>query len=190
MVTTDDLPEEVRAELLARYSEPHRDYHGVRHLEFGLARLDELGAGAIERIAYWCHDAVHSNTTPDDELASAEVARRLLANHLTLQEIDEVARLVLLTITHQPAEGDTSGAMISDADLAGLALDWGAYQRNVDGIRFELPNVTDDQWRVGRAAVLERLLGGEHLFHTPHGREHWEASARANLERELSALQK
>ena len=189
-MVTDDLPLEIRDDLLARYGEPHRDYHGVRHLEFGLARLEELGAGPMERIAYWFHDAVHSNTTPDDELASAAVARELLDGHLTFREIDEVARLVLLTITHQPEPGDASGAMISDADLAGLALDWEGYQRNIDGIRFELPHVTDEQWCVGRAKVLESLLDGEHLFHTEHGRTHWEAAARANMQRELDELRR
>lgn len=187
-MVTDDLPEDVSHALIARYSEPHRDYHGVRHLEFGLERLAELGAGPIERIAYWFHDAVHSNSTPDDERASAEVAREMLRDHLTIRELNEVVRLVLLTITHQPEPGDESGAMVSDADLAGLALDWASYSRNVEGIRFELPDVTDEQWRIGRAQVLRSLLDGEHLFHTEHGRTHWEAAARANMQRELDEL--
>ncbi|NLE98797.1 MAG: metal-dependent phosphohydrolase [Propionibacterium sp.] len=183
-----DLPDDILDDLRTRWNEPHRDYHGIAHLETGLSYLAELGGSEIERVAFWFHDAVHSNTTPDDELASAELARRLLDGVITPAEIDEVARLVLVTITHNPDPRDAAGARISDADLAGLALPWERYQRNVEGIRFELPHVTDAQWRVGRSAVLERLLGGERLFHTDYGAQHWEERARANLQRELDEL--
>ncbi len=182
------LPDDVRDDLLGRWREPHRHYHGERHLVDGLAVLDQLGATDLERIAFWCHDAVHTNTTPDDERASAEVARRLLSEHLTLPEMREVERLILLTIAHRPARGDDVGARIVDADLAALALPWPDYERNTLAIRAELPHVSDEQWRLGRAAVLRRLLGVDHLFHTRHGRAQWEAPARANLERELQDL--
>lgn len=182
------LPDDVRSALLERWREPHRDYHGVTHLESGLRHLDELGGTDVERIAFWFHDAVHTNTTPDDELASVAVARELLDGVLTPAQVDEVARLVLITIDHRPEPGDDAGARISDADLAGLALHWEGYRRNVAGIRFELPHVDDAMWRVGRSAVLERLLAGQWLFHTDHGRRHWEPAARANLQRELDEL--
>ena len=103
------LPDAVRDELLARWREPHRRYHGESHLRFGLAVLDELGAGDLERIAFWCHDAVHTNTTPDDERASATLTRQLLAGHLAEADLREVERLVLLTATHPPRPGDARG---------------------------------------------------------------------------------
>ena len=45
----------------------------------------------------------------------------------------------------------------------------------------------DDVFDAGRAAVLGALAGKPHLFHTAYAREHWEAPARANLERELAS---
>lgn len=185
---TSDLPDEIRDDLLARWREPHRDYHGIRHLETGLGYVEQLGGDAIDRIAFWFHDAVHSNTTPDDERASAELARRMLRDVLTGPEVDEVARLVLVTVSHQPEPGDERGARISDADLAGLALPWEGYLRNVQGIRFELPHVDDEAWRVGRSAFLEGFLANEWLFHTDYGRAHWEAAARANMRQEIEQL--
>ncbi|WP_197511770.1 hypothetical protein [Tessaracoccus coleopterorum] len=38
--------------------------------------------GPLERIAFWFHDAVHTSTSPADELASAELARELLGGTL------------------------------------------------------------------------------------------------------------
>lgn len=182
------LPDDVRADLLVRWREPHRHYHGESHLIHGLEVLDELCATDLDRIAFWCHDAVHTNTTPDDELASAQVARRLLAGHLTAREMEEVQRLILLTITHCPEPGDEAGARVVDADLAALALPWPDYERNTLDIRAELPHITDDQWCVGRRAFLEGFLAQEYLFHTALGRMQWEPKARANLRRELLLL--
>lgn len=187
-MTSDLLPDDVATALLARWREPHRRYHGESHLRHGLDALGVLGATALERVAFWCHDAVHTNTTPDDELASAAVARELLAPHLAPEELAEVERLVLVTVHHQPEPGDDAGARISDADLAGLASDWDGYLRNVEGIRAELPALTDAAWREGRGAFLDGFLANERLFHTELGRMQWEPAARANLRRELQLL--
>ena len=178
------LPDDVEAELLRRWNEPHRRYHGVSHLRAGLAVLDDLGAGSLERMAWWCHDAVHSNNTPSDELASAELARRLLAPHLTPGEVDEVCRLVLVTVSHQPAEGDARGARVADADLHGLGLQWEAYQANVKGIRAEV-QLPAELWRERRAAFVNKMLARDFICSTPLGRERWEEAAKQNLKREV-----
>lgn len=185
---TDLLPDAVVDELLRRWSEPHRHYHSETHLRAGLAALDRLGAGPLERIAFWFHDAVHSNTTPSDEEASADLARRLLVGHRSPSEIDEVRRLVLLTASHRPAADDLPGARVCDADLSPLAAPWEQYVASVAGIRAELPRLDDDRWRDGRSAFLEAFLRRDRLFWTPLGRQAWEEAARANMSRELAAL--
>ena len=53
-------------------------------------------------------------------------------------------------------------------------------------MRREYAHVPDAAFRAGRAAVLRDLLAKPHLFHTAYAREHWEAAARANVERELA----
>ncbi|WP_140400632.1 metal-dependent phosphohydrolase [Gulosibacter sp. 10] len=181
-----DLPDGAAGSLLERWREPHRDYHGEGHLRAGLRALAELGGTRLERIAFWCHDAVHTNTTPDDELASAEVARELLGAALEPAELEEVRRLILVTIDHAPEPGDAPGARVSDADLVGLASDWPAYLDNIRGIRVELPMLDESQWRARRRAMVERLLDREPLFRTAHGRARWEARARRNLRWELA----
>lgn len=150
--------------------------------------LAELGASRLELIAFWCHDAVHTNTSPDDEMASARVARRLLTGVLTPGELDEVVRLILLTATHDPAPGDDAGARLSDADMRALARDWKTYRSASRAIRDELPQLSDEEFRAGRVRFLAGLLDQEYIFHTGHGRTHWEAPARENLRRELAEL--
>lgn len=181
-----DLPDDAVSGLLSRWSEPHRRYHGPGHLAAGLRALDELGGERLERIALWCHDAVHTMTSPDDEMASAEVAREVLAGVLPAGEVDEVCRLVLLTADHRPGRGDRRGARVCDADLHALAAPSGDYAANADAIRAEMPGVSDEEWRQRRLAFARSLLARSSIFATDAGRSRWEQAARENLRREIA----
>jgi predicted metal-dependent HD superfamily phosphohydrolase len=117
------------------------------------------------------------------------LAERMLAGtDLPAAAIAEVARLVRLTTTHDPAEGDRNGAVLSDADLAILAADPERYAAYAAAVREEYAAVPDAAFRAGRADVLRRLLDLPALFRTPPGRERWEEAARHNLETELMLL--
>lgn len=181
------LPDGVVEDLLRRWSEPHRRYHGVGHLERGLVTLDQLGAGRLEKVAFWFHDAVHRGVSPVDEEASAELARRMLSGLLPERDVLEISRLVLVTVDHDPEPGDRAAELISDADLAEIASPWPRYERNAADIRAERPGVDDAEWSAGRLVFIDRLLGRAEIFRTPQGRA-WEGEARRNLARERSAL--
>lgn len=183
------LPLPACLELWCRWSEAHRHYHGPTHLVAGLRALDVLGAGPLERVAFWFHDAVHSNTTPEDEVRSAALVGVVVGRSMPRRCVEEVQRLVLLTATHSPVAGDDAGARVCDADLAGLAAPWYLYARNTAGIRAELPHLNDEAWRAGRAAFLDRFLTRPRIYSTTMARDAWEAPARRNLERELATLQ-
>jgi predicted metal-dependent HD superfamily phosphohydrolase len=189
----------VRDHLLAAYAEPRRGYHDLRHLAEVLDHLDLLLAevSASERagvddhtlrLAAWFHDAVYSGA-PDDEERSARLAEEsLAATGLGDDAVAEVARLVRLTATHDPAEGDLAGALLSDADLAVLAAGPERYSAYVSGVRREYSHVPDEAFRRGRAEVLRALLAAPALFRTQPGRRLWERDARANVEAELATL--
>lgn len=183
---------EIGDALLASWSEPHRTYHDLAHLWHVLRRIDELAEHATRldaiRMAAWYHDAVHDGA-PDDEERSAQRAERELDDAGYDHEfVPEVARLIRLTIRHNPEPGDRNGEVLCDADLAILAAPEPAYRRYAEAIRLEYAQVPDEAFRAGRAAILQALLDGPSLFRTPVGRERWEAAARANLAAELAAL--
>lgn len=182
------LQDDVASELLRRWAEPHRHYHGTSHLVHGLAALEVLGGARLERIAFWFHDAVHSNSTPQDEEASATLVANLLADRESPADILEIQRLVMLTAGHHTAAGDAAGQRVCDADLSALGADEATYRQNVDGIRAELPHLDDAQWVVGRRAFLTRFLERDHFFATDVARQRWEAAARRNLRTELANL--
>ena len=183
----------VRDELVAAYSDSSRSYHDTRHLSEVLDRLDELSSNGAAydatpvRLAAWFHDAVYDGER-DAEERSAAGAEDALAPVAPAPVVAEVARLVRLTETHEPDDADGNGCALSDADLAILAAPEARYDAYVAAVRREYAHLPDDVFHAGRAAVLDGLSGKQHLFHTAYAREHWEAPARANVERELAVL--
>lgn len=178
------------AQLLARWAEPHRRYHGLAHLTAVLARIDELAAYATDvevvRLAAWFHDAVYDPTASDNEERSAVLAVTVLGGlRVDSASVAEVARLVLLTAAHAPGAEDRDGAVLCDADLAVLASAPPDYARYVAAVREEYAHLDDATFAAGRAAVLRSLLDRPSLFTTAHGRTSWEATARDNIVREL-----
>jgi predicted metal-dependent HD superfamily phosphohydrolase len=177
---------DLRDELVAAYS-TDRGYHDLRHLTEVLDRIDELGeSDNVEVVlAAWFHDAVY-DAAGDNEERSAALAESALAGSGV--DVDEVARLVRLTLTHRPSSGDHNGEVLCDADLAILAAPAERYAEYVAGVRREYADVSDEDFRLGRLAILESLAEKPALFATDHARQSWEPAARENLAAEIADL--
>ncbi|MET9590665.1 hypothetical protein ABZY45_06820 [Streptomyces sp. NPDC006516] len=179
--------------LLDRWAEPQRRYHTTAHLAQVLDRVDTLAGHAADpdlvRLAVWFHDAVYRPDRTENEERSAALAERALPEAgLPDTATAEVARLVRLTVTHDPADGDTNGEVLCDADLAILAAAPKEYAAYAAQVREEYGFVPDDAFREGRSAVLRQLLELPRLFRTPYGAAEWEPRARQNLTTELDLL--
>lgn len=189
-----DQPE-LGTELIERWSEPHRRYHDVRHLEACLAALDEVAPSDLAaddalavRLAVWFHDAVYRGRAGDDERASAALAERVLTSRVARPVVDEVVRLVLLTIEHRCSPDDRTGALLIDADLSVLGQNRGRYHVYLRDVREEYAAVSDEDFRRGRLAVVEALLALDPLFQTEAARSRWSDRARTNLREERVRL--
>ncbi|MDT3395930.1 hypothetical protein RKE29_04605 [Streptomyces sp. B1866] len=180
-------------DLLARWAEPQRRYHTTAHLAAVLDHVDALAHRAADpvavRLAAWFHDAVYLPERSTNEERSARLAERALPEAgVAPARTAEVARLVRLTATHDPAPGDADGEVLCDADLAVLAGPPREYAAYAAAVRQEYGFVPDDVFREGRAAALRQLLGLPRLFRTPEGYERWERAARHNVGTELELL--
>jgi predicted metal-dependent HD superfamily phosphohydrolase len=181
------------ATLLARYAEPQRRYHTAAHLE---AMIDALfldladDPAAVELAAFF-HDAVYDPRAPagENERASAALAATSLSSlGVPAAVVRRVRRLVLTTADHVAAGNDADAAVLNDADLAVLGGQLGEYAGYVAAVRAEYGWLNREEWRSGRALVLEALLARPWLYATARGRARWEAVARANMGAELGAL--
>ncbi|MEU9124309.1 hypothetical protein AB0C96_31380 [Streptomyces sp. NPDC048506] len=179
--------------LLSRWSEPQRHYHTVAHLSAVLTRIDELAGHAddlaVVQLAAWFHDAVYRPDRSENEERSAALAERALPElGIGAARTAEVARLVRLTVTHDPEPDDPDGEVLCDADLAVLAGSPDDYAAYAAAIRAEYAFVPDADFTAGRSAVLRQLLTLSRLFRTPMGYDRWEHLARRNLTTELDLL--
>lgn len=186
-------PDRYAHELLRRWAEPQRRYHTTDHLLAVLRRVDELAGHADDlaavQLAAWFHDAYYLPDRSTNEERSARLAEKALPElGVPPSRVAEVARLVRLTVTHDPAPGDRNGEVLCDADLAILAAGPDAYEAYTAAVRKEYGFVPNEAFREGRAAVLRQLLGLPRLFRTPYGSAHWEAAARRNMAAELERL--
>jgi predicted metal-dependent HD superfamily phosphohydrolase len=187
-------------ELVDRWREPHRVYHSTLHLAVALDALDAVAGDARvpdralwhARLALWFHDAVHDGVARQDEERSAALVAELLGplagTGVSAEDLDEVARLVMVTADHDPASDDVVGGLVSDADLAVLGGSPAVYTRYTRQVRAEYCDVPEALFRTGRAQVLRTLLDGGPLFRTAPGAARWQAAAEANLGAELAAL--
>jgi predicted metal-dependent HD superfamily phosphohydrolase len=180
-------------DLLARWREPQRRYHTLAHLTAVLDRVEVLQEYAADpdvvRLAAWFHDAVYRPDRSENEERSAHLAVRALTEAgVSGARTAEVARLVRLTVSHDPADDDRDGQVLCDADLAVLAEHPAAYAAYTAAVREEYAFVPNSAFREGRSAVLRQLLALPALFRTPYGQEHWEATARYNIAAELDLL--
>lgn len=178
-------------DLIRAYSEPHRHYHNLNHLEQVLATIDRLANPAAELIAVelaaWFHDAVYDPRANNNEAQSAAFARDALRRlKLGPAVIDQVAAFIEATASHH-VSADQS-ALLLDADLAILGADPQEYVRYAQSIRQEYSWVEESQYRASRCQILTSFLERERIYHTAQLYQEREAQARQNLARELEAL--
>lgn len=186
--------------LVARWQEPERRFHNLRHLIDVLARVDELAEEThrpdVVRLAAWYHGAVFNASAQvayarrggEDEVAGAALAREELAALGVPEAVCErVAELVLSLSRHDAAEDDVDALALCDADLGTLAVEPQRYAAYRKAIREEYAHIPELDYVTSRIDILTRLLRRRRLFVSPFSLA-WEEPARENLTAELTHL--
>lgn len=177
-----DVAERWLRDLEARYSEPHRHYHTLAHVEHMLELLPHADETVVA--AVWFHDAIYDGNANEER--SAVLAREALEElGFAEEKIVLVERMVLATKKHEPADLPESGLAFLDADLAILGSDRPRYDEYVRQVRQEYAHVPDDLFRTGRNAILRRFLERPRLYFTDEFSARFEEKARENIESEL-----
>ena len=189
------------ADLMQRWNAPNRQLHNVRRLMNTLTHIDEIASSAhdpdILRVAAWYHGAF-LNKALEIKLGGFQAnfaATRCIDhahNRLTnLGVADEVVaridELIAFVTRHRAPRSDFDAQVLVDADLAGLACSPQDYKKIRTALRAELSELDDLQFVKARLALVKKLLSYETIYQSPLGSA-WENTARANLEVELTRL--
>jgi predicted metal-dependent HD superfamily phosphohydrolase len=190
---------DLHAKLITAWSEPHRHYHSLQHLEEGLVLIYRwtaplLKAGSLNEtalaglvLAWWFHDAVYDprgNQNEEQSAALAEAELQKVGARLSWSVL--LARMVQATDhrVQQPA-GDLMTDLLLDVDLAILGAPAARFNEYEAQVRKEYAWVEEGAYQEGRSKVMAHFRALAHaepslLYRTAAGRTLL-AQARANL---------
>ncbi len=179
--------------LSAAYTSPGRFYHTLDHIQAVLESITSLHILARDlpaiQFAAWFHDSIYDTRAADNEERSADYADTLLRSlGVSSNIIDTSRRLIVCTKDHQAAIDDSDCHIFLDADLAILGASASHYDLYSKAIRREYAWVPEEDYRAGRAAVLQHFLQRKRLYWTPPMFEMLEERARQNIQAEIVQL--
>lgn len=148
--------------LIECYSEPHRHYHTMQHIEECFTLLESLRSNADRpheiAIALWFHDAIYDTKRKDSEDRCAQWAREvLLAKQLASAVVGRVSQLILVT-KHAASPTGRDAAVLVDIDLAILGAPQSRFDEYEIQVGKEYAWVPSILYRHERRKVLEELL--------------------------------
>ncbi len=178
-------------EVVKNYNNSKRHYHNLAHIENLLRELlpfktsFESWDAVVFTIVY--HDIVYNTLKANNEEKSAHLAeKRLNMFHIPQHVINRCKSFILATKKHQTADIETN--LITDADLSILGAESDRYIQYSQQIRKEYSIYPDILYYAGRKKVLLHFLLMDKIFKTDSFYSSYEASARNNLQNELSEL--
>jgi len=184
--------EELYHQLVASYSEPHRKYHTIQHLNECLTHLESVRsladhANEVE-LALWFHDAIYDTTKKDNEQRSAEWARAsVLAAGVSSEKADRIYELIMATM-HKAVPVGRDAELLVDIDLGILGAGADRFDDYEMQVREEYSWVPESLYRAARRKVLEQFVTREWIYSTDIFRSNYETRARANIARSLARL--
>jgi predicted metal-dependent HD superfamily phosphohydrolase len=173
------------------YTEPHRQFHTLYHIYYLLhgiyrASTAEKFTSPLIALAGWFHDYVYEPGSPDNELNSADVAEKFMADMgFSEPEIIVVREMILATKDHRPK--NQAQRILCDVDMAVLSARPDVYDNYVTALRAEYSAFDDETWTAGRLQFLRELSNRPNVYYLPSN-QGYNQVARRNMMREIQFL--
>ncbi|MBT8263409.1 MAG: hypothetical protein KJO05_11345 [Bacteroidia bacterium] len=176
-------------EIETHYSEGHRYYHTLEHLDNVLKELievkDSIEDWEVLLFSLFYHDIIYDTQKSNNELKSAEFAeKRLQTLRVPKEKIEKCKAVILATSSHELSDDHDINCFL-DVDLSVLGRAREVYEKYSEDIRKEYSNYPDLLYRPGRKKILTHFLGMDRIFKTKYFSEKFEVQARKNLQWEL-----
>jgi predicted metal-dependent HD superfamily phosphohydrolase len=178
--------------LIGRYSEPHRAYHTIQHLEECFREFEAVRGLAKSPCAVglglFFHDAIYDTHARDNEEKSAELARQVLAGAGAEEPIQSYVTDIILATRHAAMPETPDQKLVVDIDLSILGAPQARFDEYERQIRQEYSWVDEAVFRSVRCRILEEFMARPAIYCTDSFRIRLERAARENLERSIAAL--
>lgn len=184
--------QKVFQKLVDRYSEKHRHYHNLNHVDDCLKHLDEIADSINDiktvEVALWFHDIIYDPKRNDNEKMSSEYAKAFLESvNMASDTITQIEHLVALT-KHPSFPATNDEKYVIDLDLAILAANQEHYDRYELCIRKEYQFVPSLLYKRGRKKILMSFAKSDRIYWTDYFYKKYENQARANIKRAIANL--
>ena len=182
----------VYSALRKAYTENHRAYHTLEHIDACLRDLDVV-QGDAERpheieMALWFHDAIYDPFSGTNEADSANWAQAFLQDcGIEKDVISRIYDLIMVTKEHANVS-DNDAQLMLDIDLSILGAAPHIYDQFEKDIRYEYKRVPGFIFKKNRKQILQGFLAKDRIFNHPYFTDKLEAQARENLARAIAAL--
>ncbi len=205
MIISDNFKTEDEQLLLAKlkimYSESHRYYHNIEHIENLLKLFSTYYDKIVDKDAIfwtiWFHDCIYYPKNSDNEEQSAIIAKTELTkifskntnnsvNDFNTNLINKIKFYILATKTHKNSKNDEDLQWFLDFDLSVLGAEPAIYDEYAANIRKEYAHIPTWKYSIGRRKVLSSFLAKDKIFeYLP---AFYEKQARQNLTKEYKQL--
>ena len=180
--------------LRSAYSQKHRFYHTVEHINAMLRHFDQVGhlasCPAQLELAIWFHDAIYKIFSKTNERDSAEWAQTFLrVQGYNKEAVQSVYDLIMATQHNDEASSITEDAkLLVDIDLTILGATPEVYDEFESNVRKEYRLIPSFIYRKKRKELLASFLDNSSIYQTDYFRDKYESTARDNLSRVIAML--
>jgi predicted metal-dependent HD superfamily phosphohydrolase len=179
-------------ELLEHYSEPHRKYHNLEHINHCLIEFDAVQYLAVEpdilELAIWYHDVIYDIGANNNEELSALLVEKVMTNFLSVDLIKKVKNIILAT-KHIEVPDNFDAKLMLDIDISNIGQAEKFKETN-KLVREEYSLIPDNLFANNRSNILQLFLDRPSIYLTEVFQKKYEKSARKNIESSIRDLNK
>lgn len=177
-------------ELSQHYTESHRLYHTLHHLDFCLREFDNakflINSPDTVEMAIWYHDIINSPQARDNEHQSQLLFERVAENNFGRQFMETVSELIMIT-THRQTPATHDEQYICDIDLSSMGSTWERFVSDSNDLRAESESSLEE-YTLGKLKFFNALLERPRIFYSDYFYCRYEHNARRNIQRYMSVL--
>ena len=179
-------------ELVIHYTEPHRVYHTIKHVNEGINELDlvrrfVMNPDAVE-MAYFFHDEVQDTKAGDNEERSAELALSAIKRMYLPDGFGKIVVGLILATKHNKIPSDIDEQFISDIDLSIFGQSEKRFDEYEKQIRKEYEWVPEKIFSEERLKILTKFIKPSSIYFTRFFFDKYETQANRNLVRSIKKL--
>lgn len=186
--------------LTTLYTQPHRKYHNINHINACLVELENLPSGFLKydldrsneydivETAIWYHDAVYN---PYSKLNEAKSVKLLPEWEDKWYFKSSVSSAIYATAKHTTTQKDIAFAtqVMLDIDLSGFGKSLLEFVTNGMNIRHEYYNTTLRDFLNGRLSFYKELAKRETLYYTDYFRDKYHKISQENMKWEIDIIE-